>query len=335
MERPAADPFSDTFVAMAVARTVITATQLGVIAALADQPSTARVLADRLHLDPVGTEALLTALVTLGYVDETLESVFAPTEAGMRVVPGAPRSITHFIGAYNANAWQMLDGLDDALKGQRSPASHQRPRDDPFWEAYIRGLFELTREQAEEAARLTDIHDPRQMIDIGGGHGGFAMAMCARHPQLTATVLDLPGSAAIGRKIVAEEGFDTRVHFSEGDALQSDLGSDLDVVSMVNVLHHLPAVAAQQLLSAAHASLRAGGCLVIGETERTEPGQPASLHGAMSGLVYFASSGARNYSKRELTEWITTAGFSGLVVHRSESAPWRLLYVAHTAEQDT
>jgi hypothetical protein len=68
--------------------------------------------------------------------------------------------------------------------------------------------------------------------------------------------------------------------------------------------------------------------LVIGETERAEQDEPASLNGAMSGLIYFASSGTRNYTRRELRGWLKQAGFQSTDVRRSEDSPWRLLYMA-------
>ena len=61
--------------------------------------------------------------------------------------------------------------------------------------------------------------------DVAGGHGGFAMAMCRRHPRLQATILDLPASVAVGRRIVEEEGLEERISFHEGDALVDDLGA--------------------------------------------------------------------------------------------------------------
>jgi hypothetical protein len=67
---------------------------------------------------------------------------------------------------------------------------------------------------------------------------------------------------------------------------------------------------------------------MIGETERTEPGQPPSLSGAISALVYFASSGTRNYTRHELVDWLGQAGFATVEVHRSKRSPWRLLYLA-------
>ena len=224
----------------------------------------------------------------------------------------------------------MLGDLDEVLSGRITAASHQRLPGDPFWESYIRGLFELTRDERDEAARLVPTHAPRQLLDVAGGHGGFAMAMCRRHAGLRATVLDLPASAQVGRRIVAEHGLAERVSFREGDALADALGKDLDVVSMFNLLHHLPPLGVQQLLARAHASLTAGGWLVVGETERTEQGEPASVNGAMSGLMYFASSGTRNYTRRELCAWLAAAGFDDVRVERSDASPWRLLYLAQT-----
>ena len=237
------DPFADTFVAIAAARAVITATRLGVVAVLAERRATAIVLAGELGLDPTGTEALLTALATIGYLDEDADGTYRPTPAGTRLLPGASspisdRSLAHFVGAYNAYAWEMLGDLDDVLRGERVATSHQRPPGDPFWESYIRGLFELTRDEHDEQALLLPLSEPRELLDVAGGHAGFAMAMCRRHGSLRATVLDLPASVAVGRRIVAEEGFSQRISFREGDALEGELGEDLDVISIFNLLHH-------------------------------------------------------------------------------------------------
>src|SRR6202011_4817008 len=69
------------------------------------------------------------------------------------LIAGASDSLAHFVGAYNAHAWEMLGHLEDKLRDARSATSHRRPADDPFWESYIRGLFELTRHEHDENAR--------------------------------------------------------------------------------------------------------------------------------------------------------------------------------------
>ena len=73
-------------------------------------------------------------------------------------------------------------------------------------------------------------------------------------------MLDLPPSAAVGRKIVAEQGFADRVSFREGDVFELGLGEDLDVVSVFNLIHHLPEERDRELCRMARAALRPGGC---------------------------------------------------------------------------
>ncbi len=322
------DAFNDSFVAMASARAIITATRLGIVRSLAEEPATAGQLARRLALSAAGLEALLTALATLGYLEVGHSGIHVPTAAGLQLVAGTNGSVANFVGDYNAHAWEMLGQLEEVLRGEHAAESHGRADDDPFWEPYIRGLFELSRGEHEENVEHLPVADPRTLLDVAGGHGGFSIAMCRAYPRLAATVLDLAGSVRVGRRIVAEQGLAERISFSEGDALDSELGTGWDVVSMFNLLHHLSPASVQDLLRRVHPAVRLGGCLVVGETERTEPGEPASLNGAMSGLVYFASSGTRNYTRTELVNWLEQAGFAQVRVHRNERSPWRLLYLA-------
>jgi SAM-dependent methyltransferase len=322
------DAFTDTFVAMAGARAIVTATRLGIVAALAADPCPAEALARRLGLAPAGIEALLGALAALGYLELDAQGAYRPTTAGTTLDPRARDSVAEFVGEYNAYAWEMLGHLDEVLSEPGRAASHRRRAEDPFWEHYIRGLFELSRHEREEWARLVPVSDPRELLDVAGGHGGFAMAMCRRFPHLRATVLDLPASARVGRRIVAEEGFAERVRFREGDALVDPLGEPVDVISIFNLLHHLAPDGVRQLLGRARSALRPGGYVVIGETQHAEPGEPPNAIGALSALVYFVSSGTRNYSTGELRAWLEESGFAAIEVRSAERAPWRLLYLA-------
>jgi hypothetical protein len=125
-----------------------------------------------------------------------------------------------------------------------------------------------------------------------------------------------------------EQGFQARVSFVEADALSDPLGEGWDVISIFNLLHHLAPEQVRRLLARARGALRVGGSLVIGETEHGEPGELPTRAGAASAIVYFASSGTRNYAIRELRAWLGEAGFEGVEVQRAERSPWRLLYLA-------
>jgi ubiquinone/menaquinone biosynthesis C-methylase UbiE len=252
---------------------------------------------------------------------------FRNTDVSERLlVRDSPESIATFVGDQGDLHWQVLDLLPDAVRTGRPYAMHEQRRDDrERWEAYIRGLFEISRHEHDANAALIHVEGPRRLVDVAGGHGGFAMAMCRRHPALEATVLDLPPSAAVGRKIVAEEGLADRVSFREGDVFELGLGEDLDVVSVFNLIHHLPEERDVELCRMARAALRRGGVLVIGDSARPEPGDALSPHGAVSSLLFYAWSHSRNFAPSEVSAWMRAAGFDDVEVHRNVRSLWRMV----------
>jgi cyclopropane fatty-acyl-phospholipid synthase-like methyltransferase len=323
------DPFLDTFTGLVAARGLATATMLGVFDALHDEPADAGQLAERLGLDPLGTETLLTTLLTLGYVEPADGDRLRNAEVSERqLVASSPESIATFVGAQADLHWQVLDGLLSAVRDGETYAMHEERQDDlPRWEAYMRGLFEISRHEMDPTAALVPVEEPRRLVDVAGGHGGFAMAMCRRHPGLEATIVDLAPSVAVGRQIVEEQGCADRVSFREGDVFEVGLGEELDVVSAFNLAHHLPEERNRELCRMARAALRPGGCLVIGDSARPEPGEQVSEHGAISSLLFYAWSHSRNFTPSEIRTWMEEAGFEEVKSHRNLRSLWRVVVV--------
>jgi SAM-dependent methyltransferase len=301
---------------------------LGVFDALHEEPASAAELAERMSLDPLGAETLLTALLTMGYVEPEGDRLRNTEVTERLLVSSSPESIATFVGAQGDLHWQVLDLLPEAVQDGTAYAMHEERRGDTErWDAYIRGLYEISRPEHEANAALVRVENPRRMVDVAGGHGAFSMAMCRRHPGLHATVLDLPPSAAVGRRIVEEQGFADRISFHEGDLFELGLGKDLDVVSVFNLVHHLPDERNRHLCRMAREALGPGGCLVIGDSARPEPGEQVSEHGAISSLLFYAWSHSRNFSPSEIRGWMEEAGFAQVETHRNERSPWRIVVV--------
>jgi SAM-dependent methyltransferase len=327
-DRTEPDPFLDTFTALVAARAVTTAVMLGVFEALHERPATADELAERLGLDPLGSETLLATLTPLGYVEPDGERVRNSETSERLLVSSSPESIATFVGGQGDLHWQVLDLLPEAVREGRAYAMHEERRDDSErWEAYIRGLYEISRAEHEANVRLVGVESPAELVDVAGGHGGFSMAMCRKHPGLHATVLDLPPSAAVGREIVAEQGFADRVDFREGDVFEVGLGENLDVVSVFNLIHHLPEERNRELVRMARAALRPGGTLLVGDSARPEPGGSMSAHGAVSSLLFYAWSHSRNFTPSEVRGWLEDAGFEDVRVHQNVRSLWRMVVV--------
>jgi SAM-dependent methyltransferase len=322
------DPYFDSFTGLVAARALSTAVMLGVFDALHESPADAAELAERLSLDPLGAETLATTLLTLGYLEEDGGALRNAEVSERLLVSSSPESIATFVGAQADLHWETLALLPEAVRDGKAYAMHEERHDETErWRAYIRGLFEISRPEHEANAAFVPVEDPRRLVDVAGGHGGFSMAMCRRHPGLEATVLDLPPSVAVGREIVEEQGFSDRISFREGDVFQVGLGEDVDVVSVFNLIHHLPEDRDRELCRMAREVLRPGGCLVIGDSARPEPGEQVSEHGAISSLLFYAWSHSRNFRPSEIRAWMREAGFDEVVTHRNERSPWRIVVV--------
>ena len=317
-------PVGEAMFAQAMARSVIAGVRLGVFAALCERDMGSEELAQKLELDPAGTRLLLDALRALGHV-ETVEGRYRIADNARRWLD--PRNEETYCGTFIENCadyWDWWGGLEDVVRTGGSVRIHEFDANDPHWERYIRGQYELARLSAPEVAKAIDLgSEPRRLLDVAGGHGWFSASLCKRYPDLHATVVDLPGSAAIGRRIIAQHGMQERVFFMEGDAFETDLGGPYDGALVFNLIHHFPPERNIELFRRIHDVLNPGGKLAVLDlfTQRYPDA------GALLGLFFYLTSEAATYAPEELADWFAEAGFGRPKRVRIRRIPNQTLYV--------
>jgi SAM-dependent methyltransferase len=293
---------------MTLSAVVVAAVRSGITSRLAAGHATTAEVAADLGLDPLPTRLLLDCLRSTGYVAERSGRYRLSRSARRWLDPASPLSVAGYV-AGAADYWPWWAGLDETVRTGTSSGSHGAPPDDAYWRRYMTGQRELARLSAAEVARKLPLPaSPRALLDIGGGHGSYSAHLAERYPTLTATVLDLPGSAAIGREMIAA-GLADRVLFRDGDATTADLGTGYDAVLCFNLVHHLAPDAAGALFRRIGGALQPGGTLAVLDAF-AEPGRRASAHADMLALFVYLSSGARVHTPRELDGWLRDAGFA-------------------------
>ena len=320
-------PILESFVALMMARTIMAGTSLGVFRALDERPDDADGLAARLDLDARGADVLLKALHALGYVTWRDGRFENERVVDRFLLPGAKASLENWVGTFTYDMWDTFTELEGVVRSGEPIGLHERDPDDPYWERYMRGLFDLSKLRADFIARAIPADSPRRLLDLAGGHGGFAMALCRRHTQLQATIVELEGAARIGRRIVAEEGMDDRVSYRLGDMFELDLGTDADIVTAFSIVHHFDRERNVELLKRARAALRPGGTVAIYELDRPADDEPGTQLGALDGLLFYALSGARTYTGEEIAGWLGEVGFSRVKVKRPPQIEGTVLVV--------
>ena len=300
---------ADAWGGMALSGIVVAAVRTGITARLCEGAATAADVAADRGLDPLPTRLLLDCLHSAGYVTARSGRYQLTRNSRRWLDPASPLSVAGYVAGV-ADYWPWWEGLEQSTRTGTTTGSHGAPPDDPYWRRYITGQLELARLSATEVARKLPLPPrPRTVLDIGGGHGWYSACLCRRHPGLTATVLDLPGSAAVGREVIAAAGLSDRVLFRDGDVTSADLGDGYDAVLCFNLVHHLDPGQIAALFRRAHRALNPGGTFAVLDAF-AEPGRRSQAQADMLALFVYLSSGAQVHTPAELAGWLGDAGFA-------------------------
>lgn len=107
---------------------------------------------------------------------------------------------------------------------------------DPAMSASFDATMAAGPEYVADAARSYDWSGTRHVIDVGGGTGALLAAVLDAHPQLRATLVDLPATVERGREHLAARALDERCAFA-GQSFFDALPAGGDVYVLSHVLH--------------------------------------------------------------------------------------------------
>jgi 2-polyprenyl-3-methyl-5-hydroxy-6-metoxy-1,4-benzoquinol methylase len=313
---------------MTAGRVLGTAQRLGIFARLLRGPATAGRVAEELELQVAGTRLLCENLAGLGVLEQDGHT-FAMAGAARKWLD--PDSET-YIGTWlehSASYWPWYGDLERIVRDGGSFEIHREPaEEEEYWRVYITGQYEIARLSAAEVAKAIRLGDrPSALLDVAGGHGWFSAALCKRHETLSATVLDLPGSARVGRQIIASAGMSERVVHREGDMFEADLGGPYDGALLFDIIHHLSGEQVVALLHRMRAALKPGGILAVLDMFRSDARRQRASAAAL-GLLFHLTSGADLHSPQELSGYLKEAGFGAPVRTRLRRIPDQDLYQA-------
>jgi len=302
-------PLIDTYAA-AFGETALVATEQGLFEALADGPLDAAAVAERAGSDPHATEKVLNLLTAMRYL-RFRGGRYALTSMARRfLLAGSPSSVRDLILMRRLEL-RWIGRLGEFLRSGEPLDVHGTMTEEE-WGMYQRGMRAQAALSASEATRRTPVpKGARDMLDIGGSHGYFSVALCRRHPGLRSVVLDLPQAVEHAAPILAREGMGDRVTLRAGDALTDDLGGQAyDLVIMWSLVHHFDDATNRALVARVARALRPGGVLVIGEAIRpSAPGKGGQFNSFLD--LYFALiSEAGTWTFEEMADWQRAAGLA-------------------------
>jgi SAM-dependent methyltransferase len=340
-------PLVDSFSAMMNAKAILVANEMGLFNALDERPVTVRVLAKHLGASHRGMSDLVDALSASGYLKREGERVELSQVSRKWLVRSSPHYIGNMLEHVN-DLWAVWLNLEEAIRKGGPPASNYQDwlKDEghrTMLRRHILGLRDTARLAAPEVVRLlrlpaakkaprpaggpTDSR-PRRLLDIGGGHGGYSIALCEKHTDLTATVFELEATAEIGREIVEREKMSGRVKFQVGDFLSDDFESGYAAALYFNILHNYSEEDNRRVLGKVFDALEPGGVLGVWDMFKEKRGERDVLPALMA-LHMLVASGGTSYLIEDVCGWLRQIGFRRITRRPTRTLPGLILITAH------
>jgi len=294
-------------------RSAVAGLRLGVFAALASGPRPLPVLAKEIGADPRGLGLLADVLVSFGYLSRNGETYANTPMTETWLADRNGYAIVELF--WQRVLFQMWDNLEESVRtGEPATDFYTWLRERPDTLRHFQSMLgNHAALLADEVVAAIPVPPGGSLLDLGGGHARYAVALCACHPGLRATVFDAAEALAVGGNAVAAAGLGDRITLSPGDFMRDDFGSGYDVVLLFNVLHGYPAEANRELLGRVAAALNPGGTAVILEHGADPPASEGVTGAAFLqtfSLNLFHGQGGQVYRLDDIVGWLTTAGLT-------------------------
>lgn len=240
----------------------MSAVHLGLFDALADGPLADADLALKLGASLRGTSMLAEAMAAMGLVRRSADGVSSLTEFSFsRLTSSSPRSVRGLVEHMRRllAEWTQLDRavLEGSLP-RREKTPERRS-------AFLGGMEAGTLLQASAIVPRLGLAGRKRLLDMGGATGAWSAAFLEQNPDLTAVVVDRPGTRESAEAFIASRGLAGRLSFHGCDFLTDPLPSGFDVVWLSQVLHIFGPEKVLCALRRAYGSLGSGGLLLVHE----------------------------------------------------------------------
>jgi predicted O-methyltransferase YrrM len=292
-------------------RVFLTAVELNLFGLLT-APQSARQLSERAGTHALLTQKLLDVLVAMDFVVKTHEGYCNTEETTAFLTDGGAYFSAGSVDYLKGN-YELFDALTDRITQGPKKVEKKKHTYKPETIRMMANTCLLGRLQEiiGIVTGLPRFNEARRLLDIGGAHGLFAIALCQEHPQLSAVVFDQPGVTDITSEYIIAHRMQNRICTITGDHGVDRFGDGFDLVFESFTFFGNKARLADYFARIHHA-LAPGGLLVsvrsVLEDDRQGPASALlwDLKNALNG-------GEEIYHTRsELFSILGEVGFSGI-----------------------
>ena len=312
-------------------RILLTCVELGIFEVLAENgKASAQTIAEITQTNQRGIDLLLNAAVALGLLTKTDGYFVNNTLSEACLVSGSEGNLVRSLRLENAffNRWGHLT---EAVRSGKRPEENRRDEEPDDWvRQFIYALYNNAKPVAPVIAEAIVFPEDQaiKLIDVGGGHGAYSMALAKRYPLLSAVVFELPKVIPVANEIIENAGYADRVKMQEGDFQKEDLGSGYDAALVFGVLNGEPLEGRPALIKKVYDALNPGGRIILRDSV-LDPDRAGPLDATMFALqMLLATESGGLDSRDDWNMWLGQAGFQDVQILTLPDPPGSSLTIA-------
>lgn len=182
------------------------------------------------------TEYFLDALANTGLLEKKEGRYRNMPLSSLYLVSGSTYYLGDLFSMIKIMSMDPLDHLEDMVRNGPRPCQREAGLDShDRWIKSAKAsmpwaLGEMGSRMARIAAGLEGFSGFKKMLDLGGGHGVFALYMVQASDGLEAVIFDHAPVAQQASGVISSYGMDKKVSVMSGDYLTDDFGKGYDLV---------------------------------------------------------------------------------------------------------
>jgi 2-polyprenyl-3-methyl-5-hydroxy-6-metoxy-1,4-benzoquinol methylase len=267
------------------------------------QKQSASHLAEKNGWDESTTVRLLDVLYLLGYLKKDNDAYQNSAIAEDFLLPGESLYLGHhFSPAFPPGSlgFQIMKCLE------KSPGYIESPEPDWNPERLRQIGVSSLNGSIQSTVGSIDLSNARKLLDLGGGHGFYSIALAQKYPALSVTLFDLPQIIALAREYLHTFQLTDQVQFVPGNFLQGDIGTGYDAVLCANILH---STKRSIVLDKVWQALNSDGQIIV---KCRIADCVATLSTALAKLIWQVRGGKELFSQNDWHQVLTYHGFKDI-----------------------
>lgn len=304
------EPLAYSHFGFMMSKFLLEATDKGVFEAIGNRKVSLQEIASTCSLNERALHSLLSVLASMKLVNVQKDLFYLTSQSKKWLLKDSPNSLYWLMMFDNRVCLKWMDYTGEFLQTGKGLQYHDTFNEDE-WFYYQKAMEAAASATSKEAVNKIPVPaNATRMLDIGGSHGLYSVALCRKYPALSSVVLDLQPAVEKAKPILEKYNIGNRVIHQAGNILHEDIGSEqYDLILMASVAHHFTSEENLLVAQKVHKALRPGGYFTIIEILRRDTIKYGGDMLSSIGDFFFAlSSTSGTWTEGQIKQWQKQAG---------------------------